>query len=1297
MKNYILGLSLVLASFSLQARPDRGVTPRKSNQNISNRANAWGNTCSPASQSTDLDINNVRTKILNGGDMWWDLNNPRYEVPKVSDPNAVRKHSLFSGALWIGGKDNGGNLKLAAMTYRQRGSDFWPGPLDITTASTDPVRCETYDRLWKITRADLEATEADPTAATEDIASWPASLNRLTRTGSEARYLAPFLDADNDGEYNYLNGDHPVLDNRKPNNENGVSAQPDMFIWFVYNDKGNIHSETQGAPIGLEIQTTAFAYATNDEINNMTFYTSVLTNRSFQNIKDCYMGQWVDADLGNYSDDYVGCDVGRSLGYCYNGDDDDEGVLGYGLNPPTVGVDYFEGPTDKGTELGLSHFMYYNNDSDPIRGNPDVAVEFYNLLQGKWLGGQNVTFGGTGLGGSQITKYMFSGGTDDEFPGQCWDEKSSGNQPADRRFLQSTGPFEMGAGEGQRITTGVVWARTTSGGAGSPCNNSAQGSLSVLKLASDKAQTLFNNNFKILDGPDAPDMEVQELENELIIKMLNTSSPKVEKYTETYKDANGDTKTYKFEGYMIYQLKDASVNTGDLENVDKARLIYQSDVKNRTGQVINRVFDPKLNALIPVEKVDGANEGLTHTYSIKNDLFSKSANTSLIDFKNYYYMVLSYAIIADDPTQLDPSQFLAGRRNIKVYRGTPHKTEPEKFGTKLNTSYGSGPSLTQLEGRGNGGQIIELTKESIAKILKDGYDPTPTYVAGSGPVRVKVVDPLKVPVADFELTFNEQRATTARENKDSISANTTWTLKNLTTGDIIYSDETIASRFESTQGRRDPANPTEQTLADWGLSIEIEQVSSPGQATTSDPVNGLLDWSVEWADNGRQWLTAIIDNDQQNTAASGAIWTNWIRAGSFGRGATFDPLYHDHYQTISPNTDALDPSGSFEKIWNGRIAPYVLCARDNTNNNRNTYGPAYTGGVQSPTIDHDLAQISSFKLVITADKSLWTRCPVIELGEQEVVNGTEGNTNKMSVRAGASVDKNGNPTSGTGLGWFPGYAIDLGTGERLNMAFGEDSYLEGENGRDMIWNPTSTVFNDNGSYPAIGGKHYIYIFGNNWGGPNSIRKGLGRYLGENDNAYADWLTNLRSTSNPTKRRGWENCMWVIPTYLANGYNMKDGVPPTTVTFTVNVKKAYTTNLGAGRTAENNERPKYSFNTADIAPTVNNELGVKSLDLVNVVPNPYRVYSQYETSPIDARVKITNLPPEATISIYDMAGNFVRRFNKADELTFVDWDLKNKAGVPIASGLYLIHVKTKDLGEKIVKWYGIMHEIDLDTY
>ena len=34
-------------------------------------------------------------------------------------------------------------------------------------------------------------------------------------------------------------------------------------------------------------------------------------------------------DLGNYQDDYVGCDVGLGLGYCYNGDAEDDGAFRY--------------------------------------------------------------------------------------------------------------------------------------------------------------------------------------------------------------------------------------------------------------------------------------------------------------------------------------------------------------------------------------------------------------------------------------------------------------------------------------------------------------------------------------------------------------------------------------------------------------------------------------------------------------------------------------------------------------------------------------------------------------------------------------------------------------------------------------------------------------------------------------------------------------------------------------------------------------------------------------------------------
>ena len=61
-----------------------------------------------------------------------EIDNGKYEIPKDSD-----KHSMFAGALWIGGLDDQGNLKVAGMTYRQDGNDFWPGPLNADIASDD--------------------------------------------------------------------------------------------------------------------------------------------------------------------------------------------------------------------------------------------------------------------------------------------------------------------------------------------------------------------------------------------------------------------------------------------------------------------------------------------------------------------------------------------------------------------------------------------------------------------------------------------------------------------------------------------------------------------------------------------------------------------------------------------------------------------------------------------------------------------------------------------------------------------------------------------------------------------------------------------------------------------------------------------------------------------------------------------------------------------------------------------------------------------------------------------------------
>ena len=56
------------------------------------------------------------------------------------------------------------------------------------------------------------------------------------------------------------------------------------------------------------------------------------------------LAQWSDPDLGNANDDYVGCDTTLSLGFVYNGDNNDES--GYGAAPPAMGYDFFQGPSN---------------------------------------------------------------------------------------------------------------------------------------------------------------------------------------------------------------------------------------------------------------------------------------------------------------------------------------------------------------------------------------------------------------------------------------------------------------------------------------------------------------------------------------------------------------------------------------------------------------------------------------------------------------------------------------------------------------------------------------------------------------------------------------------------------------------------------------------------------------------------------------------------------------------------------------------------------------------------------------
>tara|TARA_B110000977_G_scaffold192539_1_gene266206 strand:+ start:2218 stop:4077 length:1860 start_codon:yes stop_codon:yes gene_type:complete len=543
MKNVICTLFFLLPIISI-AKENKNTNASSvlvSKQLISN--------CAEGTAQTILDINNVSTTILNGGDMWWDLSSGSYEVPKGSN-----LHSIFAGALWIGGVDDDNQVKVAAQTYRQSGNDYWPGPLENVRlnsngdqnsayGSTDAATCSNYNKHYVLLKEDvIDFVEFTNSAQPEvDFPNYeiPQSIleypgNRTSDDFSNAfngfdnvvetnpyyalESLAPYRDVNNDNYYNPNDGDYPEynLDGSLDCMQEDVLFG-DQTLWWVFNDNGNSHNASGSIEsIGLEIQAQAFAFATNSHINNMTFYNYKLINRSHNALNDTYFGVWVDPDLGNSSDDYVGCDVGRGLGYCYNGDAEDEGETGYGVKLPAVGVDFFRGPIadendgidndldgevdEVDEQIIMSKFVYYNNDGS-VSGNPITPNDFYNYLKGIWLDNTPMTYGGDGRNPSNpLCNYMFPGNTDPSFNDE-WTEQTANNIPGDRRFIQSAGPFTLQPGAVNQITSGVVWARESS--------NDPFNAVDLLFQTDDLAQELFESCFYI-------DSETSMKENELI-------------------------------------------------------------------------------------------------------------------------------------------------------------------------------------------------------------------------------------------------------------------------------------------------------------------------------------------------------------------------------------------------------------------------------------------------------------------------------------------------------------------------------------------------------------------------------------------------------------------------------------------------------------------------------------------------------------------------------------------------------------------------------------------------------------
>jgi hypothetical protein len=796
-------------------------------------------------------------------------------------------------------------------------------------------------------------------------------------------------------------------------------------------------------------------------------------------------------------------------------------------------------------------------------------------------------------------------------------------------------------------------------------------SVQLLRKVDDKCQRLFDNCFRVVDGPDAPDVTIRELDRELILYISNL--PGSNNFNETYEEfdpsivspdslppAERYDSIYRFEGYQIFQVKDATVTANDVHDASKARLVGQCDIKNGVNRLINFYFAEDLGAVIPVEEVNGADEGIVHSFRFIEDQFA-TGDKRLVNNKKYYFLALAYGYNEYEKYNQDPEAqqpgiqslfgqqkpYLPGRKNIKVYTAIPHISSPLNSGTIIQAQYGAGPKITRIEGNGNGGNICDLTPESITKILADGVNLTPTYQNNAGPLNIKVIDPLKVVGGNFIVKFNV-------EGEKIDSAN--WTLYQVDDADNI---------IRSWESDKSIAFLNEQLFIELGISIGISQGQKPGDITHT--ANGMLVSSIEFGDSSKRWLFGVPDVD-----GPGAL--NWIRSGT-----TTDPNDGTNNDYESP--DFLDPQEHFEKVVGGTWAPYRMASRYE-------HGPAFSGVTQA---FNKLDNIFSIDVVFTADQSKWSRCPVIETGEDE--NLAVDKVKKGYMRKAQSVGKDGKPDgTGTGMGWFPGYAINVETGERLNVMFGESSWHVGENGNDMIFNPTSNYYTSLGEV-LFGGKHFLYIFGVE---KSSTIDASPPY------DEGEWAKGKLMIANTNSFRDlYRSVMWVSIPMLAFGEQwLQEG---NDAKIRIRVSRPYQKNYGNSplyfaSNPQNNNWPLYRFSTYDLETIKGDKPTAESaLALINIVPNPYYAFSLYEETQVDNLVKIVNLPQTCTVSIFTVSGTLIRQFTKDDPTTIIEWDLKNYAGIPISGGMYLVHVNAPGIGERTVKWFGSLRPLDLNAF
>jgi hypothetical protein len=548
-----------------------------------------------------MNANNLDMVVTNHGSISYDLEtgNAGLIYPKGSTSTAV-----FAAGLWIGAKVNG-EVRAAVGEYSQ---EFVPGPMKDGTFQADGPQFRNY-------RIERGAT------ASPDWVGWPVDQG------------APVDSLGN-----------PAL-------------LGDVMIWSVFNDADpSVHTNDAGntAPLGIEVQQSVFAFNRSGPLADVIFVRWKFLNKGGNRLDSTYVSVWSDPDLGGFTDDLVGCDTTRSLGFCYNATNQDGQ---YGSSPPSVGYDFFRGPIVRDSlgvpidTLGMTSFNKYINGTDP-----HSAIETYNYMSGVHADGSPIHI--CDDPSLPITRYQVSG-LDPGAPATCPGNWLDSN-PADRRLFLSAGPFTMEPGDSQEVVTAIIMGR----------GNDRIASIEDMKSKDDVAQLVFDLNFDIPSPPPSPTVYVQPLDRG--IRLVWGAEP-------VGYVAESDTlnQEFHFEGIRVWQLASNDPNA-------QPTVIATFDESNGVTNIYQDVFSPEAGAFERRLIADGNDGGVDFQLDITEDAIRGGR---LVNNKDYYYAVTAYAydVLNVEPYIVGPDQIGIVSELLESAR-TPIRISPGSSSAVLSTS-----------------------------------------------------------------------------------------------------------------------------------------------------------------------------------------------------------------------------------------------------------------------------------------------------------------------------------------------------------------------------------------------------------------------------------------------------------------------------------------------------------------------------------------------------------------------------------------------------------------------------------